>query len=82
MVVAVLECIKDLDSVSDVLPAIAGMPEQQRSAALHLLTDYMNVLRIRAKYIDAPVVNALLERIAAEVTSAGGQGTQPPSLSA
>lgn len=68
---AELEFIEDLDSVSGVLPAIAGMPRQQRAALLHLLNDYVRMLRIRASYINAPAVNDLLERIAAEVTSAG-----------
>lgn len=68
MAVGIMECIDDLDAVSAVMPAVTALPQQQRSALLHILDDYVNVvLRIRASYIDVQLVDERLEQVAAEV---------------
>jgi hypothetical protein len=62
------KCSADFDAVSAVLRAVPAMSQSQRSALLHVLNDYVAVLRIRARYLDPEGVD---ERLAATIAEIG-----------
>lgn len=71
MAVEIIECIVDLDAVLVVMPAVSELPQQQRSALLHILGDYVNVvLRTRVSYAGLPWVKERFEQIAIEIGGA------------